>query len=104
MVKKQSLDEYLQHYPRICAAIIAYSLGYATPRCAANILKDAHEGRQNWCEWIYSCYGCDPRPAVQHAIRSRHSLQGYMADYRQALAIVRRATNDGEHPLFASWF
>jgi hypothetical protein len=99
----RTIDEYLQHYPRLCAAVIAYSLGYATPRCAANIIKDAHERQRNFCEWIYECYGADPLPAVQGAIRSRHTLRGYMADYQQALAIVRRA-NDGEHPTFASWF
>jgi len=99
-----TIDDYLQRYPRLCATIIAFSLGYATPRCAANILKDAHERRTNYCEWIYECYRADPLPAVQEAIRSRHSLHGYMADYYQALAIVRRANHDGEHPTFASWF
>ena len=98
------IDEYLQRYPRVCALVIAYSLGYATPGCAANILQDAHLRRQNWCEWIASAYGCDPRPAVAGAIRSRHHLRGYMADYQSALAIVRRANERGDHPLFASWF
>ena len=46
------------------ATIIAFSLGYATPHCAANILKDAHERQENWSEWIYECYGADPLPAV----------------------------------------
>jgi hypothetical protein len=104
MATNSSIDDYLQHYPRLCATVIAYSLGYATPRCAANILKDAHERRQNFCEWIYECYGADPLPAVRAAIRSRHSLKGFMADYPVALALVRRANQDGNHPLFASWF
>ena len=71
---------------------------------AANILKDAHERKENWCEWIYSCYKCDPLPAVRNAIKTRHTLHGCMADYPTALAIVRRAVEKGEHPLFASWF
>jgi hypothetical protein len=71
--------------------IIAFSLGYATPRCAANILKDAHEGQPNYSEWIYSCYRADPRPAVRDAIKARHALNGYMSDYELALRIVRRA-------------
>jgi hypothetical protein len=104
MARPASIDEYLQRYPRACAAVISYSLGYATPRAAANILRDAHNGQQNWCEWIWSAYQCDPRPAVQGAIRSRHHLKGFMADYQQALAIVRRANKEGEHPVFASWF
>jgi hypothetical protein len=99
-----SIDDYLRRYERTVATIIAFSLGYATPQCAADILKDAHERRENWCEWIYSCYGCDPLPAVQAAIRSRHHLKGYMSEYQVALAIVRRANRTGEHPTFASWF
>ena len=103
-MKPTSIEEYLHRYPRTCAAVIAFSLGYATPQCAANIVKDAHERRDNWSEWIYSCYRCDPLPAVRGAIRSRHALSGYMADYQQALAIVRRANERGEHPPFGSWF
>ena len=101
--KPTSIDEYLHRYPRVCAAIIAYSLGYATPQCAASILQDAHERQQNYSEWIVACYKADPLPALQDAIRSRHSLRGHMADYRTALGIVRRAINDGEQPLTASW-
>jgi len=103
-VKNESIDDYLQRCPRLCAAIIAYSTGYATPRCAANILKDAHERQRNYSEWIYECYRADPLPAVQGAVRSRHHLNGYMADYQTALAIVRRANEKGEEPVFASWF
>ena len=102
--KLESLHDYLQRYPRICAHIIAESLGYATPGCAARILKDAAEGNENWCEWIYSCYHCDPIPAVQRAIEHRHTHRGYMASYQQALQIVRRSLDTGEDPLLASWF
>ena len=97
-------EDYLRHYPRIVAHIICESLGYATPTRAARILMDAHQREQNWCEWIYSCYSCDPRPAVRNAIRSRHYHKGYMADYRQARAIVERAIRSGDEPLLASWF
>ena len=45
-------DDYLRRYPRICAHIIAESLGYAVPDVAAQILKDAKERRENFCEWI----------------------------------------------------
>lgn len=97
-------DQYLQRYPRICSHIIAESLGYATPDLAASILKDAKEGRQNYCEWIYSCFRADPRPAVRAAIESRHRHMGYMASYQLAKAIVVRRLETGEGPLFASWF
>ena len=102
--KPETVQDYLRAYPRICAAIIAFSLGYAPPTRAAAILKDAKEGKENWCEWIYSCYDRNPLPAVQRAIRSRHTLRGYMADYPTALTIVRRAIRTGDEPIFASWF
>ena len=100
----RSREQYLEQYPRICAHIIAESLGYATPDKAAMILKDAKEGNENWCEWIFSCYDRDPLPAVEGAIRNRHSHHGYMAEYQQALAIVRRQSDTGEGPVLASWF
>ncbi|MDO8508557.1 MAG: hypothetical protein Q7S27_02630 [Nanoarchaeota archaeon] len=102
--KPETPEEYLKYYPRICSHIICESLGYATPTKAALILKDAKEGKENWCEWIYSCYGKDPMPAVRNAIRGRHSHEGYMAEYQMAYAIVRRAIDDGQEPMFASWF
>jgi len=106
MTKKhlKTPQDYLVRYPRICAHIIAESLGYATPTTAAVILKDAKEGQENWCEWIYSCYQRDPRRAVSAAIRNRVHHHGYMASYRQALDIVRRTLDSGDEPLFASWF
>jgi len=103
-VKELSIKETMKRYPRLTAHIIAESLEYATPSCAARILKDAREGRKNYCEWIYSCYGSDPMPAVKDAIRNRHYHKGYMAEYRLAYALVRRAIETDEEPEFASWF
>jgi hypothetical protein len=102
--KELSLKETMKTYPRITAHIIAESLGYATPSCAARILKDASEGRKNYCEWIYSCYDGDPLSAVKNAIRNRHTHKGFMADYGTALGLVRRAIETGDEPDFASWF
>ena len=102
--RPESVHEFLRCYPRICAHIIAESLGYATPSKAALILKDAKEGTENWCEWIYSCYRCDPRLAVSAAIKNRHLHQGYMAEYKIAKALVDLANRTGEEPVFASWF
>ena len=96
--------EVLRRYPRVVAHVIAESLGYATPSLAARIVADAREGRPNYCEWIASCYGGDPRPVVKNAIARRHRHQGYMAEFRQALALVHHAIESGEEPLFASWF
>ncbi len=83
-------QDFLGRYPRICAHIIAESLGYAVPSLAARILMDAKEGRQNYCEWIDACYHNDPKPAVQGAIVNRHHHTGYMASYELALRIVHQ--------------
>jgi len=96
--------EVLRRYPRVVAHVIAESLGYATPDLAAKIVADAIQGQPNYCEWIASCYGGEPRKAVRDAIVRRHRHQGYMASYRQALELVRQYAATGEQPLFASWF
>ena len=98
------MQDYMHRYPRVVAHIICESLGYATPSCAAGILKDAHEDRENWCEWVYSCYNRDPQVPVLNAIRHRHTHHGYMAEYMLARALVQRAIETGDEPIFASWF
>ena len=103
-VKELSVKETMKRYPRITAHIIAESLGYATPSCAARILKDAREGRENYCEWIYSRYDKNPLRAVQDSIRNRHHHRGFMAEYKRAYAMVKRAIETGTEPLFGSWF
>ena len=103
-VKDYSTNEIMAKYPCITAHIISESLGYATPTCAARILKDAKEGNENFCEWIYSCYNRDPRRAVQDAIRNRHHHKGFMAEYKYAKALVDNAIKTGKEPLLASWF
>jgi hypothetical protein len=102
--KELSREDVMKKYPRITAHVIAESLGYATPSCAAAILKDAREGRENYCEWIYSCYGGDPLSAVRNAIKHRHTHRGFMAEYKLAKKLVDRAIETGEEPLFGSWF
>jgi len=94
----------MRKWPRVTAHVICESLGYATPSKAALIILDAINDRENWCEWIYSCYGCDPRKAVRYAIQTRHYHKGYMADFHQAYALVRRYLASGDEPIFASWF
>lgn len=74
--KPQTTEDYMRCYPRVTAHIIAESLGYATPSCAASILKDAKEGSENWCEWIASCYRCDPMKAVKNATPQPQLSQG----------------------------
>jgi len=102
--KELSTEEVMKKYPRVTAHIIAESLGYATLSCAASILRDAIEGKKNYCEWIYSCYDGDPLPAVKNAIKNRHCHKGFMTEYKLALALVRKAIETGDEPLFGSWF
>lgn len=102
--KELSVKETMKKYPRITAHIIAESLGYATPSCAARILKDAREGRENYCEWIYSCYDRKPLKAVQDSIKRRHYHKGFMSESKRAYALVKRSIETGDEPLFASWF
>jgi hypothetical protein len=103
-VKELSVQETMKRYPLITAHIIAESLGYATPTVAARILKDAREGRENYCEWICSCYGANPLGAVQDAIRCRHYHKGPMAEYKRAKALVKKSIETGDEPLLGSWF
>jgi hypothetical protein len=102
--REYTAGQIIKKYPRITAHIICESLGYATPLYAALVLKDAKEGKENWCEWIYSCYNRDPRKAVQDAIKHRHTHEGFMSDYKSALALVKHSIETGDEPLFASWF
>lgn len=103
-VKELSVQETMKRYPLITAHIIAESLGYATPTCAAKILKDAREDRENYCEWIDACYQRNPLWAVQDAIRCRHNHSGYMAEFKLAKALVEKSLKEGKEPEFASWF
>jgi len=103
--KPETVDEVIERWPALTAHLIAESLGYATPSKAGQIILDTVHGRENWCEWIYSCYSCKPFEAVKDAIRNRHTHKGYMSEYRLARAIVDRYNaTGGEEPLFASWF
>jgi len=97
--------EFMKRYPRITAHIISESLGYAPPSRAAQIGLDGMYGKENWCEWIYSCYGKDARKALQDSIRNRHYHEGFMCWYKEgALPLVRHAIETDQEPVFASWF
>ena len=103
-LRPESTVDYMRRYPRLVSHIICESLGYATPSRAASILKDAHERRENWCEWLDACYNHDALRCVRDSIRGRHRHHGYMADYDYAIALVRRAIASGKEPELTSWF
>ena len=103
-VELENARDYLQRYPRVCAHIIAESLGYAVPLVSASILKHAKENKPHYCEWIDACYSGDARRALEDAIRHRHNHKDYMAEFKLAYALVQRANETGQEPELASWF
>jgi len=103
-ISEMTIKDVMIRWPRIVAHLICHSLGYATPSCSARIILDYKQGRENWCEWIYSCYDRQPKPAIEWAIKNRHTHHGYMADYGYAYALVMRAIEQGKEPELASWF
>jgi hypothetical protein len=100
----ETADEFMRRYPRITAHIIAESLGYATPSTAARIGLDGLLGRENWCEYVYSCFDRNARACLQRAIKYRHHHSGYMAEYKLAKRLVDHYLETGKEPTFASWF
>jgi hypothetical protein len=103
--KPTNVREFMRRYSRITAHIISESLGYAPPTGAAQIGLDGMYGRENWCEWVYSCYGKDARRVLQKAIQSRHHHEGFISWYKDgALKLVRYAIEKKEEPVLASWF
>lgn len=102
--KEMTPEDIIVRWPALTAHLICESLGYATPTTAANIILDMVQYKENWCEWIYSCYGRQPGKAVRAAIRKRSGHKGYMAEFKQALALVFRSMLTGDEPTFASWF
>ena len=102
--KDLAATDVMRRFPRIVAHIIAESLGYATPTCAARILLNAIQNEENGCEWVYTCYGCDAGKCAEASIRNRHGHKGYMAEFKLARALVDRALETGSEPELASWF
>ncbi|MEW6664137.1 MAG: hypothetical protein AB1512_02805 [Thermodesulfobacteriota bacterium] len=102
--RPETPDEFMRRYPRVTAHLIAESLGYFTPSAAARAGLDAIHGRENWCEYIYTCFDRNPRPCLERAIKARRCHSGYMAEYRLAKRLVDRCLETGREPMFASWF
>ena len=99
-----TLEDVRRRWPRIVAHMISESLGYCTIDGASRIVLDGKLGRANYCEWLYSCHDCNARKVLNCAIKRRTTHTGYMAEYKLAKALVDRANQTGEEPLFASWF
>jgi hypothetical protein len=114
-------DDAMRRYPRLISHMICESLGYFSPLCAANALAHYICGSPFFCEW-YSHMASFRKAAtreeyeaelvkvgaevVSFAFKRRSHHSGYMAEYRQALALVmaerqRTGCTDG---MLASWF
>lgn len=117
--RPMSWEQALQRWPRLVAHMICESLGYFTVQSAANALAHHKAGKSYACEWYsYQCHCRGKgffdeetllqvgRDVVLGAIRRRSYHQGYMAEYQQAIALVRaelkqRGFTSG---MLASWF
>jgi len=111
-----TIERVLDRYPRIVAHLICESLGYFTPRGAANAIahyKNRRAFRCEWYDWIgRQKYGRWPTEKelieigadiLRRAIKTRHYHTGYMNSYARAKAEVE-AELEGHGPIFASWF
>lgn len=54
-------EEVLRRYPRLVAHLICESLGYLTPKSAANWILADKSHNPFWCEWsVHMVQSCDP--------------------------------------------
>lgn len=96
--------DILRRYPRLCAHIIAESLGYATPNHAALLLKRGFLGLPDWCEWLAACYQNDTPRMLRDAINRRRHHTGYMGSAQAAYNLIQAQLHTGNEPILASWF
>ena len=107
----------MQRFPRLTAHLICESLGYFTPKAAANAITKHRENEAFFCEWYSHQAVCRKenafdreavleigRDTIRNAFRNRHHHQGYMSEYKQAKQLVDRALQDNIHPELTSWF
>ena len=111
-LKPTTIDEVLERYPRLTGHLICESLGYFTPRSAANAILAHVQEKACFCEWYaHLAHGYNEkllikigRNELERTFRNRHHHTGYMANYLQAKALVKIVRQGGEDPKFASWF
>ena len=103
-------DEVLKRYPILTAHLICESLGYFSPRAAANAVLSHVRKQPNYCEWYISAAGFNEAAQVEFNARTigrafshRRSHRGYMANYPSASLLVKRSASGAGEPLFGSW-
>jgi hypothetical protein len=102
-------EEVLRRYPRLIAHMICESLGYFTPRAAANAIIYHKLGQPFYCEYYVHLAQRDgnvieaARRQIDASYRTRRYHKGYMSDYSLAKQIIKQSLI-GNDPIFASWF
>lgn len=104
-------EEALRRWRRLTAHLVAESLGYFSPKGAANTLLLFERDQGNYCEWFLHMAYLGRKPirqvaaeTIRRAIRGRAFHRGYMASYKLALNIIRGRNATGTGPVFGSWF
>ena len=106
----RSLDDIIGRYPALTAHMICESLGYFTPRAAANAILQHQRGEPHYCEWYIDAAGWSGeelvkfgRKTVERAFRRRRGHRGYMAEYARARALVEQERKGKTPIMFSSW-
>ena len=106
----ETTEDTMRRYPLLTAHLICESLGYFTPRAAANAIQSHKKGRSHACEWYLSMI----RPGhslkdigastLSRAFKYRRNHRGFMAEFNRALLMVQ-AELGGYIPQvqFSSW-
>jgi hypothetical protein len=110
--KPTTVEEVLERYPRLTGHLICESLGYFTPRSAANAILMHIQEKPFACEWyVTMARGYNDKMLIligngtlERTYQNRKYHTGYMANYLQAKALVMQVRKGGPDPVFASWF
>jgi hypothetical protein len=112
----RDIQTIIERYPRLVAHMVSESMGYFTPREAADALIQYKSCAPYCCGWYVSIalHGkeCSKehtlqailevgRDVVSYAVRNRHGHQDCLPEYKQAQRLVA-AELKGKRPLFAS--
>lgn len=105
-------DAVWQHGEEIIAHLMCESLGYFSPKAALNCLTAYLNGEGFPCEWLCSMVRSYDqgkvwevtRDIVHQALFRKEHHTGYMADYQDALRIIKRVKEGSTAYDLASWF
>ena len=107
--KDLTQDEILARFPALAAHLICESLGYFSPKAAANAILAHTQGQGFACEWYVHMAGYGNaalaetgRTTIRRAFANRRYNQGYMRSYESARALIARELQGNEQK-FGSW-